>query len=83
MTAKVIRLIEAYEKQGDELVEEVPIKHISLEALQEIFGIPRENPMYDNCPINESQYLLLKPYLDKSLDLSKLDYYLTCYSLEE
>lgn len=82
MAERVVRVIEAFGKLSEELVEEISLSEVPLETLQEIFDVPKEDPMYDCWVIDESKYSLLRPYVGKPLDLNKFDYFLTCCAVD-
>lgn len=70
------RVIRGYEKAGDKMLVEIPLINIPLNILQEIFGINKNNPMYDCYCIKDKEYLRLKPYLEDCLKLDLYDYFL-------
>ncbi len=81
MTVKVKRLIGVYRKDNDEHVGNINLPdNIELSTLQNMFNVPKDNPMYD-CAILEKEHL---PFFEKNtgekFDLDKYEYSLECYA---
>jgi hypothetical protein len=54
---KIQRVVRGFEKEGDKLVEEIPLDGADISILQELFGVPSDNPMYDCYPIETQQQI--------------------------
>ncbi len=72
------RVVRAYEKQGDRLIHEFPLKQANLSKLQELFGESAENEMVDSYPISIFQADYLQQQWQISFDFEALDYFLEC-----
>ena len=81
MIRLVYRCVQCFEKVGDELIKEIPLRGISLSQLQKIFGITAEDPMYDGFFIERRHASLLEPYLPEKLDLESYDCFLDCSAI--
>ena len=76
---EVQRVIRWFEKDGDNLVGEKPIGDVTLSTLQKLFGISRENPMYDCYPVEfPEQTEYLQKVLNVEIDTQSYDYFLEC-----
>jgi len=75
--AKIERIIEGYEKNGDKLILEIPLRNVPLSFLQQLFRQPISNPMFDCFPISAKEVKALENLIAKPLDLQSLDYFLT------
>lgn len=82
MNNDVYRCVGCFEKQGNRLLKEIPLKGIELARLQEIFGVPADDPMYDVWDIDSRRAEQLEPYLPEKLDLEQYDCSLHCYQAE-
>ncbi len=71
-------VLHAYQKDGDDLVEESPLAGIDLAVLQDLFGEPQDNPMYDAYPVRQAQAKRLQSYTGRTLDLQAYDYFVEC-----
>lgn len=80
MTEREYRCVCCFEKQGDKLLKEIPLVDITVLKLQEIFGVPTDDPMYDVWDIDHEQAVQLEPFLPEKLDLDKFDCSIHCYS---
>jgi hypothetical protein len=82
MSTTVKRVLRAYEKSGETLLQELPLNGIPLTKLQKLFGYQADNPMYD-CYLLPPEHL---PWLEKyvvnqsdgQLDSHSYDYFLEC-----
>ena len=72
---RVIRIVRWFDRNTDKIVGSAPLRGISLESLQRMFGIDRKDPMYDCSPITESQATQLQAFLDVPLQLDRYDYF--------
>ncbi len=77
---KVVWVLQAYEKEGDDFVEEWPLKGISAGTLHALFEQPEDDPMYDAYPVHEAQAERLQAYVDHLIDLQAYDYFVECYA---
>lgn len=80
MQPKVIRVLEAYEKDGDAFLFELPLRGITLAELQVLFNVPEDNPMYDAWLVEECHVAELQPHIDSLLDLRRYSYYIAARS---
>jgi hypothetical protein len=82
MSSTVRRVLRAYEKSGETLLQELPLNGISLTKLQQLFGYAADDPMYDCYPLPPEHLPVLERYVaDQSLgklDSHSCDYFLEC-----
>jgi len=79
MRSKIIRCIETYEKNGDELIDIYPLHNVRLSFLQDLFLEPRTHLMYEIYKINAEQAQKLEPFVGIKIDTKKYDCFLSCY----
>ena len=72
---KVLRTLTWFDKTGDDLIGEVRLRGATLPALQKLFNIPAENPMYDCYPVAPEHVALLQRWADLRIDLDKYAYF--------
>ncbi len=73
------RTLDYFEKGSDELAGQIPIDGVPFSFLQELFGVPDDDPMYEVFPVSPAQAEALKPFVtDGTIDLDRYDYYLDC-----
>jgi hypothetical protein len=66
----------AFEKDpGDALVGEWPLEGISLAELQEVFGLPVDEPLYDSYPVRAGDVPRLQETVSHQIDLEARDYF--------
>ena len=80
MDVKVVRVLEAFQKDTEAFAFEAPLRGISLPQLQMIFGVPESDPMYDCWAVKEQHVLLLQPHVDSPIDLNRYDYFVSAYA---
>lgn len=72
----VRRLLRWYDRRSDELVGSAPLQHIELPALQRIFGLAADDPMYNAYPVTAREASQLQAYVDVPLQLDRHDYFI-------
>ena len=72
----IIRRLRGYEKDGDKLIVEIELPPLEISYLQDLFGIPDDNPMFDAYDVYEKQKLELEKHITEKIDLNKYDYFL-------
>jgi hypothetical protein len=66
----------AFEKDpGDALVGEWPMEGISLAELQEMFGLPMDEPLYDSYPVRLGDVPRIQETVSHQIDLEARDYF--------
>ncbi|MBI1922625.1 hypothetical protein HYR99_00090 [Candidatus Poribacteria bacterium] len=78
----VVRIITKFQKDGDDLLDEVELKGITLKMLQLLFQRPPEDPMYLCYPVSKTQAKSLQKYVNEKIDLETYDYFVECYAVE-
>ena len=74
--ACVRRMLRWFEKStGDSLAGEAELCDVTLPDLQDIFGVPQGDPMYDCWPVRAEHLPALSPYVPVPIDLTKFDYF--------
>ena len=76
-----IRMIRWYEKEGDQLVGELPLPNIRLTELQELFQESPDNLMFECYVISPRQADYFQQKLKQKLDLDDYDYFIDCDAL--
>jgi hypothetical protein len=70
------RMLRAFHRDPrDELVAEWPIEDLSLPELQQLFGVPRRDPMFDSFRVTGAQVEPLSRATGVSIDLQRYDYF--------
>ena len=75
----VRRLITCFDKQTERLVKEILLLGVPLKRLQEIFGEPEEDLMYESYRLDADKARMLQPYAMEQIDIKRYDCYLDCY----
>lgn len=75
---RVTRWIRGYQKDGDELVEELHLEGVGLPQLRNLFAAEADDLLMDCYPVSAPQAKALRQYLPKALNLHRLDYFLEC-----
>lgn len=76
MNHKSVRVLEWYEKDpGDRLVGEEVLLVITLEELQEIFEIEKNNPMYDCYKVEMKEANKLLKFIKTEINAEQYDYF--------
>jgi hypothetical protein len=75
-------VLEAFQKEGDDLVYEEPLQAIDTPRLRELFGIPADNPMHDSYPVTEDQVGELQGHVERPILLDTYDYFVDQYQDE-
>ena len=66
----------AFEKDpGEALIGEWPLDGISLAELQQMFGLPVDEPLYDSYPVRAVDVPRLQETLSHEIDLEAFDYF--------
>lgn len=76
MVNEVSRTLRGYEKDGDELVIEIELPPLDIAYLQDLFGMPRDNPMFDAYEVGSKQKAELQKHIQKEIDLDKYEFFL-------
>jgi hypothetical protein len=72
----IVRRLRAYQKDGDDLVIEIELPPLEITYLQNLFGIEKDDPMYDAYDVHEKQKVELEKYIDTEIYIDKYDYFL-------
>ena len=75
---KVNRLLRWYEKDGNALIGETPLKGCSLTELQKILNEPTDSPMFFSYQLTDEQVGYFQSKLKQAFDLSAYEYFLEC-----
>jgi hypothetical protein len=82
MSDRVVRTLAFYDKGKDPLVGEYQLVGIDLPALQALFRVEPEDPMYDVWPVGPTEMTVLRNHVAGEIDQERYDYYLECYAKE-
>ena len=80
MDFNVVRVLSYFDKHGDDLVGEYRLVDIDLPALQALFGVETEDPMYDAWPVGPAEMAVLRDHIAGEIDQERYDYFLECYT---
>jgi hypothetical protein len=78
----VNRWLRWFAKSGDELIGEVPLDSLSLDALRALFGAPAHDPMYDSFPVRTEHIAILQSKVNHPIDLERYDYFVEADAAE-
>jgi len=70
-----------FEKAGDRLVGQAPLKGIAPAQLRRWFALPTDDPVYDSLPVGPEHAAKLNRYVDVPIDLHRYDYFIECERL--
>ena len=82
MIRAVERQVICFDKQTEELVQELPLRGITLRQLQELFNVSSDDPLYDGFRIEPWHAEQLQAFLSEKLDLEHHDCFLDCYTIK-
>ena len=80
MGYQLLRTLAYYPKEGgdDFLAGEYPLNGIDLAALQALFDVPSEDPMYDCWEVGPEHAKVLQRHVEGRIDLDRYDYFVEC-----
>lgn len=74
--------VNCFDKQTEELAQDLPLKGVTLRQLQELFNVPAYDPMADSYRIEPWHAEQLQPFLSEKLDLKHCNCYLDGYAIK-
>ena len=75
-----VRVLEAYDKDGDTLLVEHNLTNLPISFLEELFGKQPNDPLFFNpYEITEKHLDRLTKYVATPIEISKYDYFIACY----
>jgi hypothetical protein len=77
-SSKLRRVLRGYEKVGDRMIVELPLKEVDVSVLQKAFGLPPNDPMYDCYPVGMDELNALQPFIAGTVDLRAYEFFLEC-----
>ncbi|RNC79858.1 MAG: hypothetical protein ED557_12020 [Balneola sp.] len=76
----IIRMLEAYEGVGKDLVYKEELKDIKEDELVDLFGYQENDPLfYDLYEVNSSNYVFFQKKVTRKIELDKYLYVIACY----
>jgi hypothetical protein len=72
----VVRYLEWFDHVTERRVGRIDLD-LSLEELQELFDVPRENLMYDCCEVKPEHVQYLQQYSGQIIDLNRFAYFVS------
>jgi hypothetical protein len=69
-------VISAYEKDGDQLINEHSLGDVDVAVLRRLWGRPDDDPMYDSYPVTPAMADQMADYVGEPLRLDDFDYFL-------
>lgn len=75
-------MIRCYERGGDELVVEVPLREVDAGVLRKVLRLRGDDPVYDCYPVGDEELFALQAYVDGYVDLCACECFLECDSGE-
>jgi hypothetical protein len=80
MNEDIVRVIEWYEIDGDELVGEEEVHGLTPATMTSLFGHNSQDPLfYNKYEIDNSHVSVIEQFVAKKIDLKKYVYLLACY----
>lgn len=79
ITNGIVRVLQGYEKNGENLAVEIPISSVPLEFLQKLFGERSDDLMYYCYKLDKDKAMALQKIINKQIDLEHYDFYLDCH----
>lgn len=76
--SRVVRLLRVYSKVGNELLEEYPLEHTTLDDLQRAFGVEPDDPMYDCYRVTAREVRFINGRVAHDVQLDRYDYFVEC-----
>lgn len=76
--ARVVRVVSAFDKKTERLVDQMKLFDVDLAMLQALFHIPADNPMYDSSEVGPAEVAVLRDHVDGEFDLDRYDYFVDC-----
>lgn len=74
MTIPVKYMLRVFDKDSEELISKHEIRGVSLRELQQAFGVPEDDPMYDCWDVGPTQVEMLERATGVKIDLDKYYY---------
>ena len=78
----LVRKVECYLKETDELIGEYTLKPLDLYLLQKYWGQPKHEPMITVFNVSKKQTEFLKKYTDIEFDLERCFYQISTYTTD-
>lgn len=72
-----------FDKETERLVGREPFKGINLPALQRLFHLSADNPMFGSAPVGPAEAASLQPRVATEIDLVRYDYLVECDPVDE
>jgi hypothetical protein len=76
MNYRIDRTLTYFSKETDELVGELPLVGIDLAALQRIFHVEPDDPMYESYIVSPEHVPAIQPHVSETIDLDRYDYFI-------
>jgi hypothetical protein len=78
----LVRVVEYFSNETDELVGEIPLPQCELAELQRIWNAPCDEPMVECFSIEEDQALFFREFAGVDFDFTRYSYYLAAYTTD-
>lgn len=78
----LVRVVEYFSNETDELIGEFALPHVELAELQRIWNAPSEEPMVECFSISEEQAQFFRELLGIDFDFAKYSYFLAAYTTD-
>jgi hypothetical protein len=76
----LVRVVEYFCNETDELAGEFVLPPVELSALQSLWNVARTEPMVECFPIKEEQAQFFRNLFDLDFDFARYDYFLAAYT---
>lgn len=70
------RVIRYFDKANESYIAEVKLPEVPLKALQQLFCVSADNPIYDSFPIGNTEETFFKKYAEINFDFDRFEYFL-------
>lgn len=80
--SKIHRYLQWYDKTTEFAVNRETMKGIELESLQELFGVTRDNPMYECWEVNEEHRESIQNHVKHHINLKKFTYFVEASAIK-
>ncbi len=82
MEKKIVRSIELFDIETEELVSEIVLEHVNLDEIRSLYGLTSSNPVYHDYEISPNHAKYYSNKYNIEFDFNKFDYFLSCYTVE-
>lgn len=78
----LVRVIEYFSNETDELIGEIPLPKVELSELQKLWDMQSDNPMIECYLLEKEQAQFFHGLVDIDFDFSQFSYFLTAFTTD-